>query len=146
LLGSPFGHRGDPTPGQRAMHEGIAFNAETGTPVVAAADRVVLATAYQGDFGNMIGVDHGDGLTTRYARLSRMSVKPGSVVKRGEAIRGRQHGPHHRSAPAFRGAHAGRRAKSGALPQARRGIRAAQAALRRSAKPDPGRRRPRPAC
>ena len=99
FLGSLFGHRSDPILGQRAMHEGIDFNAETGTPVVAAADGVVLAAAYQGDFGNMIDVDHGDGLTTRYAHLSRMNVKPGSLVKRGEAIgtvgtTGRTTGPH----------------------------------------------------
>jgi murein DD-endopeptidase MepM/ murein hydrolase activator NlpD len=54
FLGSPFGHRSDPILGLRAMHEGIDFNAETGTPVVAAADGVVLSAAYQSDFGNMI--------------------------------------------------------------------------------------------
>ena len=98
-LGSPFGHRSDPIAGLRAMHEGIDFNAETGTPVVAAADGVVLSAAYQGDFGNMVDVDHGDGLTTRYAHLSRMDVKAGSLVKRGEALgavgtTGRSTGPH----------------------------------------------------
>ena len=99
FLGSPFGHRSDPILGQRAMHEGIDFNAEPGTPVVAAADGVVLSAAYQNDFGNMIDVDHGDGLTTRYAHLSRMNAKPGSLVKRGEVIgavgsTGRTTGPH----------------------------------------------------
>jgi len=86
FLGSPFGHRSDPIVGQRAMHEGIDFNAETGTPVVAAADGVVLSAGWQSDFGNMIEVDHGDGLTTRYAHLSRMNAKAGSLVKRGERI------------------------------------------------------------
>jgi murein DD-endopeptidase MepM/ murein hydrolase activator NlpD len=86
FLGSPFGHRSDPILGQRAMHEGIDFNAETGTPVVAAADGVVLAAGWQSDFGNMIEVDHGDGLTTRYAHLSRMNAKAGSLIKRGERI------------------------------------------------------------
>ncbi|MGB7502329.1 MAG: M23 family metallopeptidase [Azonexus sp.] len=86
FLGSPFGHRSDPILGQRAMHEGIDFNAETGTPVVAAADGVVLSAAYQSDFGNMVDVDHGDGLTTRYAHLSRINVKAGSMIKRGELI------------------------------------------------------------
>ncbi len=98
-LGSPFGHRSDPIAGLRAMHEGIDFNAEPGTPVVAAADGVVLAAAYRSDFGNMIDVDHGDGLTTRYAHLSRMDVKAGSLVKRGDALgavgsTGRSTGPH----------------------------------------------------
>ncbi|MGB9354185.1 MAG: M23 family metallopeptidase [Azonexus sp.] len=86
FLGSPFGHRSDTIVGQRAMHEGIDFNAETGTPVVAAADGVVLSAGWQSDFGNMIEVDHGDGLTTRYAHLSRMNAKAGSLVKRGERI------------------------------------------------------------
>ena len=86
FLGSPFGHRSDPILGQRAMHEGIDFNAETGTPVVAAADGVVLSAGWQSDFGNLIEVDHGDGLTTRYAHLSRMNAKSGSLVKRGERI------------------------------------------------------------
>lgn len=86
FLGSPFGNRSDPILGQRAMHEGIDFNAETGTPVVAAADGVVLSAGWQSDFGNMIEVDHGDGLTSRYAHLSRMNAKSGSLVKRGERI------------------------------------------------------------
>lgn len=86
FLGSPFGHRSDPIVGQRAMHEGIDFNAESGTPVVAAADGVVLSAGWQNDFGNLIEVDHGDGLTTRYAHLSRMNAKAGSLVKRGERI------------------------------------------------------------
>lgn len=98
-IGSPFGHRSDPILGQRSMHDGIDFNAEPGTPVVAAADGMVLSAAYQSDFGNMIEVDHGDGLTTRYAHLSRMNVKPGRLVKRGEALgavgtTGRTTGPH----------------------------------------------------
>ncbi|WP_228276367.1 M23 family metallopeptidase [Dechloromonas sp. H13] len=99
FLGSPFGQRSDPIAGLRAMHEGIDFNAETGTPVVAASDGVVLTAAYRSDFGNMIEVDHGAGLTTRYAHLSRMDVKPGALVKRGEALgavgsTGRSTGPH----------------------------------------------------
>ncbi|HLO62095.1 MAG TPA: M23 family metallopeptidase [Azonexus sp.] len=85
-LGSPFGHREDPIAGLRAMHEGIDFNAETGTPVVAAADGVVLSASYHPDFGNVIDIDHGDGLTSRYAHLSRLDAKPASLVKRGERI------------------------------------------------------------
>lgn len=85
-LGSSFGHREDPIVGARAMHEGIDFNAETGTPVVAAAEGVVLSASYHPDFGNVIDIDHGDGLTSRYAHLSRMDVKPMSLVKRGQLI------------------------------------------------------------
>jgi len=59
----------------------------------------VFVSAYQNDFGNMIELDHGDGLTTRYAHLARMNAKPGSLVKRGEVIgavgsTGRTTGPH----------------------------------------------------
>ena len=85
-LGSPFGHRSDPIAGARAMHEGIDFNAETGTPVVAAADGVVLSAAYHPDFGNVIDIDHGDNLVSRYAHLSRMDIKPPALVKRGQLI------------------------------------------------------------
>ncbi len=98
-LGSPFGHRADPIMGVRAMHEGIDFNAETGASVVAAADGVVLTAAYHPEFGNMIDIDHGEGLTSRYAHLSRIDIKPESLVKRGQLIgavgsTGRSTGPH----------------------------------------------------
>jgi murein DD-endopeptidase MepM/ murein hydrolase activator NlpD len=98
-LGSPFGHRADPIAGLRAMHEGIDFNAPPGTPVLAAADGVILSAGWDGDFGKLIEVDHGGGLTTRYAHLSRMDVKAGAVIKRGELLgavgtTGRSTGPH----------------------------------------------------
>lgn len=85
-LGSSFGFRSDPIAGLRAMHEGLDFTADTGTPVVAAADGVILSASYHPDFGNVIDIDHGDGLSSRYAHLSRMDAKPGSLVKRGELI------------------------------------------------------------
>lgn len=98
-FGSPFGYRIDPIAGLRSMHEGLDFSAETGAPVVVAADGVVLSTNYHADYGNVIDVDHGDGLTSRYAHLSSISVKPGALVKRGERIgavgtSGRSTGPH----------------------------------------------------
>ncbi len=98
-LGSVFGHRADPVAGVRAMHEGLDFSAEIGTPVVVAADGVVLSASYHPEYGNLIDVDHGDGLTSRYAHLSVMDVKPGTLVKRGERLgavgtTGRSTGPH----------------------------------------------------
>jgi len=98
-LGSPFGHRSDPIAGLRSMHEGMDFSAEPGTPVVVAADGVVLSAAYHPEYGNLIEVDHGEGLTSRYAHLSRMEVQPGSLIKRGAQIgavgnTGRSTGPH----------------------------------------------------
>jgi murein DD-endopeptidase MepM/ murein hydrolase activator NlpD len=81
------------------MHEGLDFSAETGTPVVAAADGVVLSATYHPEYGNLIEVDHGQGLTSRYAHLSRMDVTPGALVKRGGRLgavgsTGRSTGPH----------------------------------------------------
>ncbi|RIX41016.1 MAG: M23 family peptidase [Rhodocyclales bacterium GT-UBC] len=98
-LGSAFGVRNDPIAGLRAMHEGIDFNAEIGTPVLAAADGVVLSAVYHPEFGNVIDIDHGEGLLSRYAHLSRMDVKSGKLLKRGELIgavgnTGRSTGPH----------------------------------------------------
>ncbi|WP_310493838.1 M23 family metallopeptidase [Dechloromonas sp.] len=98
-LGSPFGHRSDPIAGLRSMHEGMDFSAETGTPVVVAAAGVVLSAAYHPEYGNLIEVDHGEGLTSRYAHLSRMDVQAGSLIKRGTQIgavgtTGRSTGPH----------------------------------------------------
>lgn len=98
-LGSPFGVRNDPLAGSRAMHEGIDFNAEIGTPVMAAADGVVLSTNFHPEFGNVVDVDHGDGLVSRYAHLSRIDARAGSIIKRGEPIgavgtTGRSTGPH----------------------------------------------------
>lgn len=86
LLGSGYGHRSDPIAGLRAMHEGIDFKADAGEPVYVAADGVVVLASYHPEFGNMIDVDHGDGLLSRYAHLSRMEVQAGRIVKRGELI------------------------------------------------------------
>lgn len=99
LLGSHFGFRSDPFAGRLAMHEGLDFNAPTGTPVVAAADGVVIAAEYASDFGNMIDIDHGDGLISRYAHLSKFRIQAGRLVRRGETIgevgsTGRSTGPH----------------------------------------------------
>lgn len=99
ILGSPFGVRIDPIAGMRSMHEGMDFAAPIGTPVVVAAAGVVLSAAFHPEFGNLIEVDHGEGLITRYAHLSRIDVQPGALVKRGALIgavgtTGRSTGPH----------------------------------------------------
>lgn len=98
-FGSPFGHRSDPIAGLRAMHEGIDFNAPVGTPVRAAADGVVFSANYHPEFGNLIEVDHGQGLLSRYAHLAAMSVQAGSLIRRGQLLgavgmTGRTTGPH----------------------------------------------------
>jgi murein DD-endopeptidase MepM/ murein hydrolase activator NlpD len=83
---SGFGQRSDPFTGARAFHEGLDFVAEAGTPVVAAAAGVVAASELQSEYGNIIEVDHGNGLTTRYAHLSKRLVNVGDVVFKGHQI------------------------------------------------------------
>ncbi|WP_226418442.1 M23 family metallopeptidase [Dechloromonas denitrificans] len=99
FFGSPFGYRQDPIAGLRAMHEGIDFIAPPGTPIVAAADGVIVSAEYHPEFGNMVDIDHGAGLTSRYAHMSRLDVETGRMVKGGERIgalgnTGRSTGPH----------------------------------------------------
>ncbi|MBC3885490.1 M23 family metallopeptidase [Undibacterium griseum] len=83
---SGFGWRLDPFTGRNAFHEGIDFPAPTGTPIVAAAGGVVIAAEYHPQFGNMLEIDHGGDLITRYAHTSKIYVKLGDIVKRGQHI------------------------------------------------------------
>jgi murein DD-endopeptidase MepM/ murein hydrolase activator NlpD len=96
---SAFGRRVDPFTGQWAMHEGIDFLAEKGSPIVAAADGVVVFSGFHPQYGYMVDIDHGNDLVTRYAHQSRLLVKEGEVVQRGRKIgeagsTGRSTGPH----------------------------------------------------
>jgi lysostaphin len=96
---SGFGWRLDPFSGRSAFHEGIDFAAPTGTPIVAAAGGVVITSQFHPQFGNMIEVDHGNDLVTRYAHASRLLMAAGAIVKRGQHIAdigstGRSTGPH----------------------------------------------------
>jgi murein DD-endopeptidase MepM/ murein hydrolase activator NlpD len=96
---SAYGWRADPFTGQRAMHEGVDFSAEVGTPIMAAANGVVVAAEPHPDYGLMVDVDHGNDYLTRYAHASRLNVKIGQYVKRGQKIAevgntGRSTGPH----------------------------------------------------
>lgn len=83
---SNYGWRIDPFSGQRTFHEGIDFMAKEGTPTVAAAGGVVIYSEFHPQYGNMIDIDHGNGLVTRYAHLSKRLVKVGDVVLRGAGI------------------------------------------------------------
>jgi murein DD-endopeptidase MepM/ murein hydrolase activator NlpD len=83
---SNFGWRIDPFTGQRAFHEGIDFMAEEGTPIYAAAAGVVVYSEFHPQYGNMIEVDHGNDLISRYAHASKRLVKIGDVVLRGSKI------------------------------------------------------------
>lgn len=83
---SNYGWRIDPFTGQHAFHEGIDFMARYGSPIRAAAGGVVVYSALHPQYGNMIEIDHGNGLVTRYAHASKRLVKVGDVVVRGEKI------------------------------------------------------------
>jgi len=98
-VGSAFGWRIDPFTGRSALHTGLDWEAPVGTPVLAAAGGVVVAQEQQGAYGNMVEIDHGNELVTRYAHLSRFAVRKGDLVKRGQRIAevgstGRSTGPH----------------------------------------------------
>ena len=99
ILGSSFGWRIDPLNGRSALHTGLDFPSEPGTPIVAAAGGVVVTQEYHPSYGNMVEIDHGNDLMTRYAHASRVLVKKGDLVKRGQKIAevgntGRSTGPH----------------------------------------------------
>lgn len=83
---SGFGWRLDPFTGRNTFHEGIDFAGAVGTPIVAAAGGVVIAAEYHHQFGNMLEIDHGNDIVTRYAHASRLYVKVGDIVKRGQHV------------------------------------------------------------
>jgi murein DD-endopeptidase MepM/ murein hydrolase activator NlpD len=98
-VGSGFGFRTDPFTGRAALHTGLDFPTEVGTPVHAAAGGVVRTAQWHPEYGNMVELDHGNGLVTRYAHSSKVLVKVGDLIKRGQVISlvgttGRSTGPH----------------------------------------------------
>ncbi len=98
-LSSSFGWRIDPFSGQKSFHEGLDFPSESGTPIVAAASGKVIFADVHPQYGKMVEVDHGNGLVTRYAHASRLFVKEGDFILRGQKIAavgstGRATGPH----------------------------------------------------
>ncbi len=85
-LTSGFGTRIDPFTGGPATHLGLDISADKGTPVYATANGVIRTAEWSGDYGNMVVIAHESGLTTRYAHLSKMAVKPGASVSRGDIV------------------------------------------------------------
>ncbi|MCF8197618.1 MAG: M23 family metallopeptidase [Sulfuritalea sp.] len=83
---SSFGWRVDPFTGERAMHEGVDFVATQGTAIHAAAAGIVIGAEKHPQYGNLVEIDHGKDLTTRYAHTSKILVKAGQMVKRGQKI------------------------------------------------------------
>jgi murein DD-endopeptidase MepM/ murein hydrolase activator NlpD len=83
---STYGWRIDPFNGQRAFHEGMDFMAEHGSPIRAAAGGVVVYSDFHPQYGNMVEIDHGNELVSRYAHASKRLVKAGDVVLSGALI------------------------------------------------------------
>lgn len=98
-VGSGFGWRVDPFTGHSALHTGLDFAAATGTPILAAAGGVVVEQKFHPEYGHMLEIDHGNELVTRYAHASKVLVKAGDLIKRGQKVAeigtsGRSTGPH----------------------------------------------------
>jgi murein DD-endopeptidase MepM/ murein hydrolase activator NlpD len=96
---SNFGIRSDPFAGTARMHAGVDIPGPTGTPIYATADGTVAHADRQGGYGNLVEIDHGKGIGTRYGHLSKIFVQPGARVARGQVIglmgsTGRSTGPH----------------------------------------------------
>lgn len=98
-ISSGFGHRRDPFTGQRDFHPGLDISGDAGQLIQAPADGTVITAGYSGNYGNLIVIDHGFGLTTRFGHLSRFEVMAGQQVQRGQVIghvgsTGRSTSPH----------------------------------------------------
>jgi murein DD-endopeptidase MepM/ murein hydrolase activator NlpD len=98
-LSSSFGWRIDPFSGQKSFHEGLDFPSESGTPIVAAASGKVIFADVHPQYGKIVEIDHGNGLVTRYAHASKLFVKEGDFIVRGQKVAavgstGRATGPH----------------------------------------------------
>jgi murein DD-endopeptidase MepM/ murein hydrolase activator NlpD len=96
---SNYGYRLDPITGRSSFHTGVDLIAPSGTPIVAAAGGVVSTVGFVAEYGQIVEVDHDNGLTSRYAHLSKSLVKIGDVVLKGQPIAhvgatGRTTGPH----------------------------------------------------
>lgn len=98
-ISSTFGVRKDPFLGMPALHSGMDFRAPTGFPARATAAGTVTKAGWNGSYGRLVEIDHGNGFSTRFAHLSRIDVAEGQAVKRGDTIgavgsSGRSTGPH----------------------------------------------------
>jgi murein DD-endopeptidase MepM/ murein hydrolase activator NlpD len=98
-LSSPYGGRRDPFTGQDDFHPGLDISSPQGEPVLAPADATVSSAGPGGDYGNLVVLDHGYGIVTKYGHLSRFAVSAGQEIKRGDVIAyvgttGRSTSPH----------------------------------------------------
>lgn len=98
-VSSSYGWRVSPFSGASQFHKGMDLTARYGQPVYAPADGLVTYSAPFSTYGNYVSINHGYGMVTRYGHLSRMCVKPGDLIRRGQVIAyvgntGRSTGPH----------------------------------------------------
>jgi murein DD-endopeptidase MepM/ murein hydrolase activator NlpD len=98
-ISSPYGYRKDPFSLRVRLHDGTDITAPAGTPVVATADGKITFAGYDGDYGKIVRISHGNEMETCYGHLQSYSVAPGQAVKRGDVIgkvgtTGRTTGPH----------------------------------------------------
>lgn len=98
-VSSSFGIRRDPLLRKPAMHSGIDFRTPSGTPILSTGAGTVIRAGWNGGYGRMVEIDHGGGLTTRYAHMSRLRVSEGQAVEAGTVVgeagsSGRSTGPH----------------------------------------------------
>ena len=85
-LSSPYGNRRDPFTGGADFHPGLDISADYGLPVLATADGTVAVASSSGNYGNLVEIDHGYGIVTRYGHLSRFQAVAGQQVHRGDVI------------------------------------------------------------
>ena len=85
-VSSWFGPRPDPFTGDSGPHPALDISADKGSPVIATADGAVESAEWNGNYGNLLVVDHGFGIKTRYGHLQSFAVKPGARVRRGDLI------------------------------------------------------------
>ena len=99
-INNEFGFRRNPFGGRSyEFHAGMDIDGEKGDPVIAPGSGVVVKAGWQGGYGNMIEIDHGNGISTRFGHLSKIDIEPGDTVARGQLIgqvgsTGRSTGPH----------------------------------------------------
>ena len=85
-MSSSYGNRVDPFNGGPDFHSGLDISADSGQPVRATADGTVISARYTGNFGNLVVLDHGFGIGTRYGHLSRFTVFEGQRIRRGDIV------------------------------------------------------------
>ncbi|MCX6539417.1 MAG: M23 family metallopeptidase [Acidobacteria bacterium] len=98
-LSAGYGERADPLTGDPGYHQGLDISTDPGKPIVATADGVVESASWSGNYGNLLVIDHGFGIKTRYGHLAAFAASVGATVRRGEVVgyvgaTGRTTGPH----------------------------------------------------